>query len=1011
MPEGLNMNTEKVKRLLRRILPVLAGICLLGISKAQTLPDPGVREISLGGNEWKLWLDPKATYWNDELFLPPADLKELPSNSPTGGWENLEKGISIHLPATVEEYFWGQNGNSYGVSGDYLGVSWFSTRIKVPSSLKKKKIRLYVERARVRAEIYINGHLAGYNLVDGTSFCTDMTPFLKYDAQNSIAIRITDPNGGFTWCDWPLYQWGKYKTIPSHGFSGITGDVRVVITDPVYVDDIFVKNNPDPRKIGLEITINNSSGGVSNGKITCSVYDVKDHSLVAAKSFPAELKDGENIIRDGLTVKKASLWSVESPNLYFMNVKWEGDDATVDEKKVRFGFRWFEVRDVGGDKQFYLNGKRIVLRSSISWGFWPVNGIFPTDELAKKQIDIAKSLGLNMLNFHRAIGQEKILDLADEKGLLYYAEPGGYNDGNFDEFSHLWKYTKITRMVRQFRNHPSLIIYNMLNESSIDPTPEAYADMKACHLIDETRIITYTSQYYGPDFYNGKCPLTPCPSKLYMLPYDQEQLEFGWYDEHHAAGPGVYYDALYNNPTDYCRYTNHKPEIILYGEEGAIGTPGRLQLIKDQIGSQDLRGWDSDDYLKQYEAFNDFLDEKGFRKAFPNVDSLTRSLANVAYYYQGRIIENVRINNTIDGYVVNGWEEEKLENHSGIVDCYRNPKGDIPLIAYYNQPLYVAVKIRNKVIETGKESLVDFYIVNEEDLHGNYNLEITASDSSGVLMTKTFPVSVSGGSIYGELLEKGVPVIPSTEGYCTVKAQLKKGNRVVATGIDKIFSVRLPVAGSLKLNAMVFDSSGIINRFLKTRNFNELPVYEGGRPDADLLICGTGRPLNSYNVRQELLEWIAEGHTLVIVADADKWANYLGGKEIIDYRGKKQLQTVWYGGNFFVKDNNYFSGLPVNTAFNWEYQCFANYNRNRYGLRIMNDITLVGAYADHRHELFSAVSYIRLGKGHILLSTLDMLPNLESDLPSSVVAKRLFINYINDNGLRSDNEVNEFRKE
>jgi len=161
-----------------------------------------------------------------------------------------------------------------------------------------------------------------------------------------------------------------------------------------------------------------------------------------------------------------------------------------------------------------------------------------------------------------------------------------------------------------------------------------------------------------------------------------------------------------------------------------------------------------------------------------------------------------------------------------------------------------------------------------------------------------------------------------------------------------------------------------------------------------MLICGKGTPITSYNVRQELLEWVAAGHSLIIVADADKWADYLNVKEVLDYRGKIDLRTVWYGGNFFVKDNAFFAGLPTNTTFNWEYQCFSNYEKIRYALRIKNDETLVGAYADHRHELFSALSVIPLGKGRIVLSTLDMLSNLQSKSPSSSVAKKLFMNYV-----------------
>ncbi len=45
--------------------------------------------------------------------------------------------------------------------------------------------------------------------------------------------------------------------------------------------------------------------------------------------------------------------------------------------------------------------------------------------------------------------------------------------------------------------------------------------------------------------------------------------------------------------------------------------------------------------MKWYDAYDRFLKANGFDKAFPTVDDLTRSMGNVSFYYQGRIIENI----------------------------------------------------------------------------------------------------------------------------------------------------------------------------------------------------------------------------------------------------------------------------------------------------------------------------------------------------------------------------------
>lgn len=114
--------------------------------------------------------------------------------------------------------------------------------------------------------------------------------------------------------------------------------------------------------------------------------------------------------------------------------------------------------------------------------------------------------------------------------------------------------------------------------------------------------------------------------------------------------PGVYQDEFYKSPANFQRYKKENDEIIFYGEEGAhrhSPPPATDQRGIEKTGEQ---GWNGEDMLRQYHAFDRFLQEKGFKEAFPDVDSLCGSLGSVSYYYQGRMIENVRISNNIDGW-------------------------------------------------------------------------------------------------------------------------------------------------------------------------------------------------------------------------------------------------------------------------------------------------------------------------------------------------------------------------
>lgn len=964
------------------------------ISSQDILIDP-----DLSNTVWNLWLDTDANWKNDKLFLPPVDIKKLPINEPSCGWEALEnnKGKQITIPATVEQYFWGDDGGSFGITGNYVGVSWFTTNISIPSEWQGKRIVLDFESVRLRAEIYVNRKIVGYDLINGTPFSVDISAFVIPGQTNTLAVRITDPNGNFAWRDWETFMWGDYQIPPSHGFGGITGKVKLHVGDNTFIEDVFVKNKPQLNEVDLDINLQTLKK-TCDGKLVITLFEKGKSKKLLENSIPVNTTGSTTTIPYKITYKEAKKWSVEEPNLYTVNVNWLGNDGSKDEFSRTFGFRWFEVKDVAGDKQFYLNDKRIVLRTAISWGHWPINGIFPTAELAKKQIETAKILGLNMLNFHRGIGQNIVFDYADELGLLYYEEPGGYRPGEGDEFAMAFKREKLLRMVKRDRNHPSLIIYNMINESNREPEANEIQDIQDAHELDETRIITFTSTFFGKNLNGGKPPLGEAKVKMHMLPYQDEVKYQGWFDQHHAGGPGSYKDDFYNSPTDFLRYLNHPNEIIFWGEEGAIGTPPRLELVNEAFAQGGNNGWDGDTYRKMFLAYDDFLTQKGFRTAFPSVDALTTSMGQVSHYYQGRIIENIRIGNLGDGYAVNGWESTKVENHSGIVDIFRNPKTDPGIMAYYNQPLYIAVKLREKVTKTGDPILADFFIVNEKDLKGKHVLEVSIVDENGTSLAKKVDVDITGGSTFGELLFEALEIVPKYAGYTFVNATLKKGNTIVATGTDAIYGVNIHSELSATRIA-VLDTSGVMQTVLKSAGINAFNnINRAEAIKENVLLVGDqlqpGLELGQIRMNDPLLDWVAEGNTMLIITEPENWCEYLAHKEVLDYRGYYNIGKNWFGGNYFVRSHPYFSGLPTNTAFNWEYQCLAGYKMHRVGLRIKNDECIVGINADHKHEVFSAVSIINHGRGKIVLSTLDLSNAILNNEKNSVVAKKILQNMI-----------------
>jgi beta-galactosidase len=176
-----------------------------------TIPDQG----------WRLWADTQAPWQNDTLYLPSeVNLGQLPVNAPTGGWGTLNPftGMSVSLPASVEEYYWGKlssrpytslfsgvpeyagfgSGSPLGVdlqvsNGAYRGVSWFWRYVNVPAYFSGKEVTLHLRSFRQRVEVYVNQQLVDYSLIAETATRSDLWELLVLGLRFRCPADLLDP--------------------------------------------------------------------------------------------------------------------------------------------------------------------------------------------------------------------------------------------------------------------------------------------------------------------------------------------------------------------------------------------------------------------------------------------------------------------------------------------------------------------------------------------------------------------------------------------------------------------------------------------------------------------------------------------------------------------------------------------------------------------------------------------------------------------------------------------------
>ncbi len=773
----------------------------------------GSQSVDLATDPWRLQLDEKAAWRDDPLFLPDeVDLVKIPSNPPTGGWGVLSAAASkaVTLPSTVEEHFWGKTAigerpyaageyfywhSDPGVkNGNYLGVSWWSREFSAPTLKPGQRLVINFRGARLRAEVYVNHQLVGYNLITEVPFTADVTGAVKTGEGNQLDVRITNPGGFLDWTDWgPPIKWGKYDIPRSHGFGGLDAGIVMEIRDAVAVRELAILNRPSPRHVDLVIDVA-STGPEYAGPVALSIS--RAGSVVWKGEFAIVVPAGgvAQITRE-VWVPSAALWDIDHPNLYEAVAELPNLDNSG--RTVSFGFRWFAPEGIGEDAQFRLNDRRIVLRSAISWGYWMPNGLWPTDVMAEKEVRVAKSLGLNSLQFHRNIGRPNVLDAHDRLGLLRYEEPGaGRNaympldvkggiasptgpisqppfvltgEGNPpSEWRMRYEIAKILGMVRRDRSHPSLVLYCIQNEQNPPLSWPAIPWLfRRIQEIDPSRTVYLHS---GVAAHN----------QLVALPYTAKLLHedgtgySGWFDKHTVGGPGVYQDGLYKSPQDFSHYSDNKKEIVTWGEMLGVGVPDDHEAILEWYREHGLSGYDVGVHENALGAYNTFLDRWKFREAYPTASKLFRDVGARSYYFWAKIMEQARACNENDSLVISGWESTTIENHSGIVDTLRNFRADPDILRRSLQPEVLVVRPRHLVLTPGEEAIVDIHLVNEVNRQGPHLLRFEALASNGVVIySDKFNVKVAGGNLFGQLLQENIRFPISTAGTIIVRATLE----------------------------------------------------------------------------------------------------------------------------------------------------------------------------------------------------------------------------------------------
>lgn len=243
---------------------------------------------------------------------------------------------------------------------------------------------------------------------------------------------------------------------------------------------------------------------------------VPERFAAVAGRFAQTLNHGAEagVGRDERTGLDVLPWTAETPHLETVTVGLlDQAGIVVDEVVLTIGFR--RVQIVGRD--LLVNGRRIMIQGVNRHDVDPQTGRVMTRERMRAELSLLKRFNVNAIRAAHYPNDPYLLDLCDELGLYVFDEAdieGHAFAGTLaDDPRYLPAFLeRYSRMVIRDRNHPSVIVWSLGNETGYGAAHDALAAWS--RRFDPTRPVHYEGAI-STDWHGGHaatdivCPMYP----------------------------------------------------------------------------------------------------------------------------------------------------------------------------------------------------------------------------------------------------------------------------------------------------------------------------------------------------------------------------------------------------------------------------------------------------------------------------------------------------------------------
>ena len=378
---------------------------------------------------------------------------------------------------------------------------------EVPKDWDGRRVIIHFGGAESVLYLWVNGIAVGLSKDTRLPSEFDITDFVKAGQTNVVAVVCV--------------KWSDATFIEDQDqwwMGGIYRDVFIYSTEKVFIQDVFaIANLDDEYRTGLlKVT---AKIGFQSHRAKDWSFEIQLHAPNGEAVWQTPLKQKVATQRAyaadrfqavfEATIENVGAWNHEAPQLYTLVISLVSPDGeAVEHTATRLGFRRVEM----GDRALLINGQPVLIKGANRHEWDDQTGKVISREAMIRDIELLKRHNFNAVRTSHYPNDVLWYDLCDQYG-IYLVDEADVESHDFMRYlCRDARYAsafleRAIRMVERDKNHASIILWSLGNESGYGPNHDAMAGW--IRFYDPSRPLHYENASWTWENFEQQTPGLP----------------------------------------------------------------------------------------------------------------------------------------------------------------------------------------------------------------------------------------------------------------------------------------------------------------------------------------------------------------------------------------------------------------------------------------------------------------------------------------------------------------------